>query len=111
MSTGRRGTEDPDGAWAMSSQPSFPSLGREFPAAFPIEPTWCNSSYQDRLAILCERLMAEGLYDAVCYIAAPTTGAGDSAWLGFGLGVRGGAAGGVAAGAGVGLVELVAAYS
>jgi hypothetical protein len=44
-------------------------------------------------------------------LAAPATSAGDSAWFGFGLGVRGGAAGGVAAGAGVGLVELVAADS
>jgi hypothetical protein len=44
-------------------------------------------------------------------LAAPATEAGDSARLGFGFGVRCGAAAGVATGAGVGLVELVAADS
>ena len=44
-------------------------------------------------------------------LAAPATGAGDSAWLGFGLGVQCGAAVGVAAGAAVGLIEPVAADS
>ena len=39
-------------------------------AAFPIEKIWHGSSYQSRFAIFCERLMAEGLYDAVCYITS-----------------------------------------
>lgn len=39
-------------------------------AAFPVEEAWLGSSYQDRFAIFCERLMDEGLYDAVCYITS-----------------------------------------
>ncbi len=38
--------------------------------AFPVENVWHGTSYQDRFAIFCERLMAEGLYDAVCYITS-----------------------------------------
>ena len=38
--------------------------------AFPVEPIWRGASYQDRFAIFCQRLMAEGLYDAVCYITS-----------------------------------------
>lgn len=39
-------------------------------AAFPVEAVWRGSSYQDRFAIFCQRLMAEGLYDAICYITS-----------------------------------------
>lgn len=39
-------------------------------APFNIEQIWRGSSYQDRFAIFCERLMAEELYDAVCYITS-----------------------------------------
>lgn len=39
-------------------------------AAVPADKIWENKSYQQRFAIFCERLMAEGLYDAVCYIAS-----------------------------------------
>jgi hypothetical protein len=45
-------------------------------AAFPIEEIWRGTSYQERFAIFCERLMDEGLYDAVCYI---TSSAGNPA--------------------------------
>lgn len=38
--------------------------------AFPVESIWRGSSYQDRFAIFCERLLAEGLYDAVCYVTS-----------------------------------------
>jgi hypothetical protein len=38
--------------------------------AFPVEPVWHDSSYQDRAAIFCERLKAEKLYEAVCYITS-----------------------------------------
>lgn len=38
--------------------------------AFPVDIIWHNASYQDRFAIFCERLMAEGLYDAICYITS-----------------------------------------
>ncbi|MEV4889679.1 PaeR7I family type II restriction endonuclease [Nonomuraea sp. NPDC055795] len=37
---------------------------------FPVEDTWKDASYQRRFSIFCERLMAEGLYDAVCYITS-----------------------------------------
>ncbi|MEV8321487.1 PaeR7I family type II restriction endonuclease [Streptomyces sp. NPDC059900] len=46
--------------------------------ALPVDEIWAGRSYQERFAIFCERLMAEGLYDAVCYItssaAAPKPG-------------------------------------
>ncbi|MGH3938641.1 MAG: PaeR7I family type II restriction endonuclease [Pseudonocardiaceae bacterium] len=38
--------------------------------AIPVEELWKGKSYQDRFAIFCERLMTEGLYDAVCYITS-----------------------------------------
>lgn len=38
--------------------------------AFPVEPIWEDSSYQDRFAVFCQRLLAEGLYDAVCYVTS-----------------------------------------
>jgi hypothetical protein len=37
---------------------------------FPAESIWHGRSYQDRFAIFCQRLMAEGLYDAICYITS-----------------------------------------
>jgi hypothetical protein len=39
-------------------------------AAFPAEKIWEGSSYQKRFAIFCERLMAEGIYDSICYITS-----------------------------------------
>lgn len=38
--------------------------------ASPVEEVWHGRSYQARFALFCERLMAEGLYDAVCYITS-----------------------------------------
>ncbi|WP_242883712.1 PaeR7I family type II restriction endonuclease [Actinomadura litoris] len=38
--------------------------------SFPGEEIWRGRSYQSRFALFCERLMAEGLYDAVCYITS-----------------------------------------
>ncbi|WP_084265300.1 PaeR7I family type II restriction endonuclease [Actinomadura macra] len=38
--------------------------------ASPVEEIWRGRSYQARFALFCERLMAEGLYDAVCYITS-----------------------------------------
>ncbi|MDQ0956080.1 hypothetical protein QFZ24_010089 [Streptomyces phaeochromogenes] len=38
--------------------------------AFPVEGLWHGMSYQDRFGIFCERLMAEGLYDSVCYLTS-----------------------------------------
>ncbi|WP_322766951.1 PaeR7I family type II restriction endonuclease [Frankia sp. Cr1] len=38
--------------------------------AFPVETIWQGASYQKRFAIFCERLMAENLYDAVCYVTS-----------------------------------------
>ena len=38
--------------------------------AVPVDETWQGKSYQERFAIFCERLMAENLYDGVCYITS-----------------------------------------
>ncbi|MBS2961414.1 hypothetical protein KGA66_00050 [Actinocrinis puniceicyclus] len=38
--------------------------------AFPVEEIWHGKSYQQRFAIFCQRLIAEGLYDAACYITS-----------------------------------------
>lgn len=38
--------------------------------AMPVDQLWKGKSYQDRFAIFCERLMAESLYDAVCYVTS-----------------------------------------
>lgn len=38
--------------------------------AIQVDQLWKDKSYQDRFAIFCERLMTEGLYDAVCYITS-----------------------------------------
>ncbi len=40
--------------------------------AVPVDETWQGKSYQERFAIFCERLMAENLYDGVCYITSPS---------------------------------------
>jgi hypothetical protein len=38
--------------------------------ALPIDKVWIGRSYQERFGIFCERLMTEGLYDAVCYFTS-----------------------------------------
>jgi Restriction endonuclease XhoI len=38
--------------------------------ALPTDELWHGTSYQDRFGIFCERLVAEQLYDAVCYFAS-----------------------------------------
>ncbi|WP_016908635.1 PaeR7I family type II restriction endonuclease [Streptomyces xiaopingdaonensis] len=38
--------------------------------AFPPEAIWQGTSYQDRFAIFCKRLMDERLYDTACYITS-----------------------------------------
>lgn len=48
-----------------SRSPVTPTNG-----AFPVDIIWHDASYQDRFGIFCERLMAEGLYDAICYITS-----------------------------------------
>jgi Restriction endonuclease XhoI len=37
---------------------------------FPAEQFWQGNSYQDRFNVFCERLLARGLYDAVCYVTS-----------------------------------------
>jgi hypothetical protein len=38
---------------------------------FAVEPVWReNPSYQERFAVFCERILSEGLYDAVCYVVS-----------------------------------------
>ncbi|MFJ8442309.1 PaeR7I family type II restriction endonuclease [Kitasatospora griseola] len=41
--------------------------------ALPVDPVWHKKSYQDRFGIFCQRLMAEQLYDAVCYVTSSAT--------------------------------------
>ncbi len=43
---------------------------RQRPSPWPLEPEFRESSYKDRGAILSSRMMAEGLYDAVCYVTS-----------------------------------------
>ncbi|MEU6672046.1 PaeR7I family type II restriction endonuclease [Streptomyces sp. NPDC046727] len=38
--------------------------------ALPADPVWQGTSYQDRFGIFCERLVAEQLYDAACYVTS-----------------------------------------
>ncbi|GAA3011717.1 PaeR7I family type II restriction endonuclease [Actinokineospora diospyrosa] len=38
--------------------------------ALPVDSIWEGTSYQDRFAIFCDRLMDEQIYDAVCYITS-----------------------------------------
>jgi hypothetical protein len=38
--------------------------------ALPSDEIWHGTSYQDRFGIFCERLMAEQLYDAACYVTS-----------------------------------------
>ncbi|WP_046470901.1 PaeR7I family type II restriction endonuclease [Allosalinactinospora lopnorensis] len=39
-------------------------------AAIPADSIWQGTSYQDRFAVFCRRLIEENLYDAVCYITS-----------------------------------------
>jgi hypothetical protein len=38
--------------------------------AVPADSVWNKTSYQDRFGIFCERLVAEQLYDAACYVTS-----------------------------------------
>ncbi|MEU7568909.1 PaeR7I family type II restriction endonuclease [Streptomyces fradiae] len=38
--------------------------------ALPADEIWHGTSYQDRFGIFCERLVAEQLYDAACYVTS-----------------------------------------
>lgn len=38
--------------------------------ALPVDGIWHGTSYQDGFGIFCERLMAERLHDAVCYVTS-----------------------------------------
>jgi len=46
---------------------------RQYKGAFPVEEIWKESSYQKRFAIFCERLLAERIYDTVCYVTSSAT--------------------------------------
>jgi hypothetical protein len=38
---------------------------------FAVDPVWqVNRSYQQRFSIFCERILGDGLYDAVCYVVS-----------------------------------------
>ncbi|GAA4898099.1 PaeR7I family type II restriction endonuclease [Streptomonospora salina] len=39
-------------------------------APIPSESVWHNTSYQERFAIFCRRLVEENLYDSVCYVTS-----------------------------------------
>lgn len=54
----------------MEDAPGSRSAVRTAKGAFPVDQTWTGKSYQERFSVFCERLMTEGIYDAVCYIAS-----------------------------------------
>lgn len=45
-------------------------------AAFPPEGVWRGASYQDRFVLTGERMLDEGLYDAVCYLVSSAANPG-----------------------------------
>lgn len=52
----------------MQDAPSSRDPVRINDGVFAVDPVWrTNRSYQQRFAVFCERILAEGLYDAVCY--------------------------------------------
>jgi hypothetical protein len=55
----------------MQDEPGSRSELRLNKGAFPVESIWEGASYQRRFAVFCERLVAENLYDAVCYVTSP----------------------------------------
>jgi hypothetical protein len=56
--------------FVMEDAPGSRSPVRTANGALPPTKIWKNKSYQERFAIFCERLMAENLYDAVCYVTS-----------------------------------------
>lgn len=54
----------------MEDAPRSRSIVNPARGVLPVDPIWLDKSYQQRFAIFCERLMAEGLYDAVCYVTS-----------------------------------------
>ncbi|TDC61544.1 type II site-specific deoxyribonuclease [Actinomadura sp. GC306] len=54
----------------MEDAPASRSPVRLAEGSSPVEKIWRGMSYQARFALFCERIMAEGLYDAVCYIVS-----------------------------------------
>jgi hypothetical protein len=54
--------DDQDG----SRRPGGKPRGESFVA----EPIWHGRSYQDRFSVTGERLLDEGLYDAICYLVS-----------------------------------------
>ncbi|MEU6860442.1 PaeR7I family type II restriction endonuclease [Glycomyces sp. NPDC046736] len=56
----------------MQDHPKSRSQVRIEPgSAFNVDAVWLeHSSYQDRFAVFCKRLIDEGLYDSVCYVTS-----------------------------------------
>lgn len=44
--------------------------GPSRPGAFPPEDVWERASYQDRFALTGERMLDQGIYDAICYVTS-----------------------------------------
>ncbi|MEU3452400.1 PaeR7I family type II restriction endonuclease [Micromonospora sp. NPDC006766] len=44
--------------------------GRTRSGTLPVDPVFVDTSYLDRYAILCKRLMSAGLYDATCLVTS-----------------------------------------
>lgn len=55
-----------------SSKPGGPARA----AAFPPEDVWAGASYQRRFALTGERMLDEGLYDAICYLVSSASDPG-----------------------------------
>lgn len=73
----------------MEDHPKSRAPVKAAQGALPVDKIWAGKSHQDRFAIFCERLMAEGLYDSVCYITSsaddpkPTEPVGSLDWRHF----------------------------
>jgi hypothetical protein len=54
----------------MEDHPKSRAPVKTATGALPADEVWDGRSYQDRFALFCERLEAEGLYNSVCYITS-----------------------------------------
>ncbi len=54
----------------MEDHPKSRSSVKMAKGALPPHEEWVGKSYQQRFAMFCQRLMAEDLYDAACYITS-----------------------------------------
>jgi hypothetical protein len=54
----------------MEDTPTSRARKRPMTGFFPADPIWTGLSQQERFAMTAQRLLNDGLYDAVCYLAS-----------------------------------------